>query len=77
MLRRLYLAWNTLRRSDRHWTLKVLAGLSLLYVISPIDILPLLGWIDDAIFLLGGASYVIGLLERPVQKQRKNDRSGE
>lgn len=52
------LAWNILRSSRSPWTAKLAIVMALIYVISPLDLVPdffpIVGWIDDGLvfFLL-------------------------
>jgi len=51
-IRRLIRVWRFLRRPDVGLAPKLVALVTLLYIISPVDLLPgvpLLGWLDDAV----------------------------
>lgn len=63
--------FRLLRDREAHWGLKLVALLTLLYVVSPIDALPeaaapIVGFIDDVGLVLA----VRFLLERPLAKYR-------
>jgi uncharacterized membrane protein YkvA (DUF1232 family) len=50
------------------WPIKLAAAFALVYTVMPLDlvpdVLPVLGWIDDALVLLGTALYVIRTVRR-------------
>jgi uncharacterized membrane protein YkvA (DUF1232 family) len=58
--------WLALRHPDAPMWLKVATGVLVLYVLSPIDIvpdtLPLLGWIDDVLIVGFGMRWLLSRL---------------
>jgi len=71
MLGDVVVLWRLLRDREAHWGLKLIAFLTLAYVISPIDALPeavapMIGWIDDVGLVLA----VRLLLATPLARYR-------
>ncbi len=63
------------------WTVKVLVGLIVAYIISPIDIIsdfiPVLGLLDEAILVPIGITLALKLMPDEVMQKYENNEAGE
>ena len=72
------LLWYALRQPETPASIKIGAVLLALYVISPLDIipdlLPVLGWLDDATLLALGIPFLLKKVPAHIRQAAENNR---
>lgn len=67
---RVFALWKLLRHADTPWPSKAVAGLVLLYALSPIDLIPdfipVLGLLDELLLLPLGLALAVALAPKPL-----------